>query len=123
MVLFVQSKENEILHKQPRCSTAITQSDFVDETFYHRLEERAKKADQERRETARRARDYYHRHSSQENLDFDTNDQQLFTMEPILLNREKIEDIDREIPAFPLLSSTEIENKEESLVNTDTHQS
>ena len=109
-VLFVQSKENEMLHKPPRPSTAISQSDFVDEMFYHRLEERAKKADQDRRDTARRARDYYHRYSSQENLDFDTNNQELFTMEPIPLNREKIEDIDREIPAFP----TEIENKEDT---------
>lgn len=108
--MFIQSKENEMLQKPPRSSTTISQSDFVDEMFYHRLEERAKKADQDRREAARRARDYYHR----ENLTLDTNDQQLFTMEPILLNREE------EIPAFPLVSCMETEKK---AGNTDAQRS
>lgn len=107
----LQSKENEILQKQQsRC-----QSDFVDEVFYHRLEERAKKADQERRETARRARDSYHRQTS--------SPQTIFTMEPIPLTREKFGEIDRDTPAFPVVSCVEDDNKEESLVNTNTQRS
>lgn len=85
------------------------------------MEERAKKADQERRETARRARDSYQRQSTPST--FNTDDQTIFTMEPILLTREKFEEIDRDTPAFPVISSPEKNNKEDSLVNTDPQRS
>jgi len=113
------------LQKQQRSSLQISQSDFVDEIFYHEIEERAKKADQERREAARRARDYYHRQSSQLNVCFDTDNQTTFMLQPMILNAshrttpvEKKVDIEldeKEIPAFPLFSS---DNSKES----DIHQ-
>ena len=110
MDFFFQSKENEISHKQQR---APTQSDFVDETFYHQIEERAKKADQDRREAARRARDYYHRQSSELNVCFDTDNQTIFTLQPIPLNssistdkKVKIELDEKDTPAFPISSSS-----------------
>lgn len=79
----------------------MSQSDFVDEIFYHEIEERAKKADQERREAARRARDHYHR---QLNVCFDTDNQTIFTLQPMPLNRTAPADKKVPIPAFPLTS-------------------
>lgn len=92
----------------------ISQSDFVDEIFYHEVEKRAKKADQERREAARRARDLFHRQSLELNTDFDTDRNTEFTLQPMLLNSSnraaplekklEIEIEDKEIPAFPIFT-------------------
>ncbi len=122
------------MHKQQqRPSLQIPQSDFVDEIFYHEVEERAKKADQEKREAARRARDYYHGQSLQPNICFDTDHQTTFTLQPIPLNRTiqfenkvDIEFDDRQIPAFPLSSSEKPDINQESqlsLVNTEYQRS
>ncbi|CAF0939719.1 unnamed protein product [Adineta ricciae] len=118
------SKESEFLQKQRSQPSPlhITQSDFVDELFYHEIEQRAKKADQDRREAAQRARDYIHRQSSQSNVCFDTNDHITFTLQPIVLtsaNRSvpiekkiEIEHDDRDIPAFPILPSNDLKPAE-----------
>lgn len=45
---------------------------MVDEEFYREIEERAKKADRDRRETARRARDQFQRNTIELNVCFDT---------------------------------------------------
>ncbi|CAF4710792.1 unnamed protein product, partial [Rotaria sp. Silwood2] len=66
--------------------TQIHQIDTVDEIFYREIEERAKKADRERRETARRARDNFRRNSSQLNVCFDTDDQTTIFFQPSPLN-------------------------------------
>lgn len=121
----MQSKEHEIFQKQQRSQTSsiqISQSDFVDEVFYHEIEKRAKKAEQERREVARRARDFFHRQSSQTNTCFDTDDQITFALQPIPLNSsnrsvpiEKKTEFDFEendTPAFPVLPSDKSENLE-----------
>jgi len=127
----LQNKENEVIHKQQQHPLLqVSQSDFVDEIFYHEVEERAKKADQEKRETARRARDYYHGQSLQPNVCFDTNKQITFTLQPIPLNRTipfenkvDIELDDRETPAFPLYPSEEPNINQESLVNVEHQRS
>ena len=61
-------------------------SDIVDEVFYQEIEERAKKADQERREIARRARDNFHRNSMQLNVCFDTDNHTTILLQPPPLN-------------------------------------
>ncbi|CAF5171978.1 unnamed protein product, partial [Rotaria magnacalcarata] len=111
------SKENEIFQKQKRPQTTsmpISQSDFVDEIFYHQIEKRAKQADQERREAARRARDLFHRQSVELNVCLDTDKHTEFTLQPIPLNssnrtipKEKkleIEVEENETPAFPIFT-------------------
>ncbi|CAF1446928.1 unnamed protein product [Rotaria sp. Silwood1] len=119
------SKENEIFQKQQRSQTnpiVITQSDFVDEIFYHEIEKRAKKAEQERREVARRARDLFHQQSSQINVCFDTDNQTIFTLQSIPLNSSNrttlmekniaIELEEKEIPAFPIFPLDNSQNSE-----------
>ncbi|CAF3312306.1 unnamed protein product [Rotaria socialis] len=113
------SKENEIFQKQKRPQTTsipISQSDFVDEIFYHEIEKRAKQADQERREAARRARDLFHRQSVELNVCLDTDKHTEFTLQPIPLNssnrtipKEKKLEIEIEVeenktPAFPIFT-------------------
>lgn len=97
------TKENELLQKQSRSSSQLSQSDFVDEVFYHEIEERAKKADRERREAARRARDFYNRHSSLSNICFDTDNDSIIELHPMPLNSSIRSTSKREtdIPAFP----------------------
>ncbi len=54
--------------------------------FYYEIEERAKKADRERREAARRARDNFHRNSLQLNVCFDTDNHTTILLQPPPLN-------------------------------------
>lgn len=58
--------------QQQQRTRSNTQNDVIDEAFYHEIEERAKQADRERRETARRARDNFHRNSIELNVCFDS---------------------------------------------------
>ncbi|CAF1441452.1 unnamed protein product [Rotaria sordida] len=135
------SKESEIFQKQQQQqrsqtnSIPISQSDFLDEIFYHEIEKRAKKAEQERREVARRARDLFHRQSSQLNIDFDTNNQTNFILQSIPLNSSnrtismkknvEIELDEKEIPAFPIFTfdnSQKLENDQQSTFATVEHQ-
>ena len=122
-----------MLQKQQSSPLPICQSDFVDESFYHELEERAKKADQERREAARRARDCFHRQSSQLNICFDTDDHTTFALQPIPLNANnrtiptekkiQIEFDERETPAFPTPSENlEINQESQSVSANGKHQ-
>jgi hypothetical protein len=125
-----------MLQKQQHSQSSplpIPQSDFVDESFYHELEERAKKADHERREAARRARDYFHRQSSQLNICFDTDDNTTFALQPIPLNannrtipiekKVEIEFDERETPAFPTPSENlEINQESQSVSVNGKHQ-
>ncbi|CAF0930295.1 unnamed protein product [Adineta steineri] len=123
-----QQQQQQQQHSQPS-PLQISQSDFVDEIFYHEIEQRAKKADQDRREAAQRARDYFHRQSSSSQLDpcFDTDEHITFALQPIILktsnriiSNEKKNDIEfdeSETPAFPIFSSDEsttLENNHES---------
>ena len=67
-------------------SPQISHSDIADEIFYREIEERAKKADRERREIARRARDSFHRNSLQLNVCFDTDNHTTILLPPPPLN-------------------------------------
>ena len=67
-------------------SPQIPQTDVIDEMFYLKVAERAKKAEQERREIARRARDNYHRNSAQINVCFDTDNHATVVLQPPPLN-------------------------------------
>ncbi|CAF2828126.1 unnamed protein product [Rotaria sp. Silwood2] len=141
------TKENEMFQKQQQQQQQrsqnnlipISQSDFVDEIFYHEIEKRAKKADQERREVARRARDLFHRQSSQINVCFDTDNEKKIILQSIPLNSSnrttsieknvEIEFEEKEIPAFPIFTldnSQKLENDQESkstVVTAGTQQS
>ncbi len=116
--LVLQDKETEVLQQQQRSLP----NDVVDELFYHELEERAKKADRERRETARRARDNFQRNSLQLNVCFDTDNHATILFQPPPLNfsnkttKEKniqIELVDTKLPATPNSPVHERKIKEE----------
>ncbi|UJR33130.1 hypothetical protein I4U23_020587 [Adineta vaga] len=122
----VPDKESELLQQSKSSpSPQISQNDVIDEMFYLEVEERAKKAEQERREIARRARDSFHRNSSQLNICFDTdNHTTILLQSPPLnssdkINREStnnkqihIELIDKK--TSPIQSSKEIVEHERS---------
>ncbi|CAF2113186.1 unnamed protein product [Rotaria magnacalcarata] len=82
------NKEIEVLQQQQKSyyATETPQNETVDEIFYRELAERAKKADQERREIARRARDSFRRNSSQLNVCFDTDNHTTILFQPSPLN-------------------------------------
>ncbi len=61
-------------------------NDSVDEQFYREIEERAKQADRERRDAARRARDNFQRNSLQLNVCFDTDNHTTILLQPSPLN-------------------------------------
>ncbi|CAF4639725.1 unnamed protein product [Rotaria sp. Silwood1] len=85
----VLNKGNEVLQQQQQRSSLsipMPQIDTVDEIFYREIEERVKKADRERRETARRARDNFRRNSSQFNVCFDTDNHTTIFFQPSSLN-------------------------------------
>lgn len=75
-----------MLQQQQRASPPPLEGDTIDDTFYYEIEERAKKADQERRETARRARNNYHKNSLQLNVCFDTDNHTTLLLQPPPLN-------------------------------------
>ncbi|CAF3810944.1 unnamed protein product [Adineta steineri] len=86
----VLNKESEVLQQKKSSSLPqIPQSDIVDEIFYREIEERAKQADRERREVARRARDSYLKHSSQLNVCFDTDNHTTILQPPPLNSSNK----------------------------------
>ncbi|CAF3145998.1 unnamed protein product [Rotaria socialis] len=89
----VLNKEIEVLQQQQQqqqqksyYAIETPQNETVDEIFYRELAARAKKADQERREIARRARDSFRRNSSQLNVCFDTDNHTTILFQPSPLN-------------------------------------
>ncbi len=117
--LFYKNKESEVFQQQQRShsSPKMTQNDVIDEIFYREIEERAKKADQERREIARRARDNFHQNSLQLNVCFDTDNHTTILLQPPPLNLSKkitnekkihIELVDKKSPIIPNLSVNDL---------------
>lgn len=95
-MVILKNKESELLQQQQQQQQQKDQrfylsvdnmlSDTVDEIFYHEIKERAKKADRERREAARRARDNLRRNSVQLNVCFDTDTHSTLLFQPTPLN-------------------------------------
>ncbi|CAF1379370.1 unnamed protein product [Rotaria sordida] len=101
----VSNKGSEVLeqqHQRSYLSTQLPEIDTVDEVFYRETEERAKKADRERREIARRARDNFRRNSSQLNVCFDTDNHTTILFQSSPLNpTNKINQENKNEKKFP----------------------
>jgi hypothetical protein len=127
--------------QRSRPSPQIPQTDIVDEIFYREIEERVKRADRERRETARRARDNFHRNSMQLNVCFDTDNHTTILLQPPPLNlsntinretsKEKkihIEFIEKNSPISPTplfndFKKVSVEQEESPLTIVEKHRS
>ncbi len=88
--------------------------------FYREIEERAKKADRERRETARRARDNFQRNSLQLNVCFDTDNHTTILLQPPPLNstNKTTNEKNIHIELVNKKSNSPVKNQKQSLLTT-----